>query len=51
MARDSGRHTYLIVESAEPVMNSLGSLGCHAQDVNSPTCPLEETGMNVNKAK
>lgn len=33
--------TYRIVESKELVMKSCGSLGCHAHDVSSATCPLE----------
>jgi len=39
----------LIVESAELVMNSFGSLGCHAQDVISLTCPLQKTQLATEK--
>lgn len=34
--------TYRIVESAEPVMKTSESLGCHAHDVNSLTWPLQK---------
>ena len=32
--------TYLMVESADDVINILGSFGFHAHDITSATCPL-----------
>lgn len=39
-----------IVESAEAVINNLGSLGCHVQEVSSPTCPLFVGASNNSTA-